>query len=127
VIRSYVYEGWNEDAEGRRVFDGIHTHTGSSGLFQNQRFAQVDRYPRQYEEHQWPVQYYPLQPDHSGAPLGGTDLTLAAPAQMLTHRPRHHARTSIPRGSESLWQDAGKAFEGVPETTSTLGNLGFSH
>ena len=60
VIREYVYEGWNEDAEGHRVFDAVHTHTGSGRLFQNQRFAQVGRYPRQHEEHQWPAEYYPF-------------------------------------------------------------------
>jgi hypothetical protein len=60
VIREYVYEGWNQDAQGRRVFDAVHTHTGSGRLFQNQRFAQVGRYPRQHEEHQWPAEYYPF-------------------------------------------------------------------
>ena len=60
VIREYVYEGWNEDAAGRRVFDAVHTHTGSGRLFQNQRFAQVGRYPRQHEEHSWPAECYPF-------------------------------------------------------------------
>ena len=39
VIREYVYEGWNEDAEGRKLFDGMHTHTGSGRLFQNIRVS----------------------------------------------------------------------------------------
>ncbi|MEA2642020.1 MAG: hypothetical protein QOF51_3414 [Chloroflexota bacterium] len=60
VVREYVYEGWNEDAEGRQLFDAVHTHTGSGRLFQNTRFAQVGRYPRQHEEHQWPAEYYPF-------------------------------------------------------------------
>ena len=60
VIREYVYEGWNEDVEGRQVFEAVHTHTGSGRLFQNQRFAQVGRYPRQHEEHQWPSECYPF-------------------------------------------------------------------
>jgi alpha/beta hydrolase family protein len=60
VIREYVYEGWNEDSEGRQVFDAMHAHTGSGRLFQNQRFAQVGRYPRQHEEHSWPAEYYPF-------------------------------------------------------------------
>ena len=60
VVREYVYEGWNEDAAGRKLFDGVHTHTGSGRLFQNTRFAQVGRYPRQHEEHQWPAEYYPF-------------------------------------------------------------------
>lgn len=60
VIREYVYEGWNVDASGWRVFDAVDTHTGSGRLFQNERFAQVGRYPRQHEEHQWPAEYYPF-------------------------------------------------------------------
>src|SRR5207249_8832261 len=60
VVREYVYEGWNEDGEGRQLFDAVHTHTGSGRLFQNTRFAQVGRYPRQHEEHQWPAEYYPF-------------------------------------------------------------------
>jgi hypothetical protein len=60
VIRQYVYEGWNRDAQGRRLFDAVHTHTGSGRLFHNTRFAQVGRYPRQHEEHQYPAEYYPF-------------------------------------------------------------------
>jgi hypothetical protein len=60
VIREYVYEGWNEDSAGTRVFDAMHTHTGSGRIFHNTRFAQVGRYPRQHEEHQWPAEYYPF-------------------------------------------------------------------
>jgi hypothetical protein len=60
VIRQYVYEGWNAGSDGRKVFDAVHTHTGSGRLLHNQRFAQVGRYPRQHEEHQWPAEYYPF-------------------------------------------------------------------
>jgi hypothetical protein len=60
VVRQYVYEGWNADAQGRRLLDGVHTHTGSGRLFHNQRFAQVGRYPRQHEEHSWPSERYPF-------------------------------------------------------------------
>jgi hypothetical protein len=60
VIREYVYEGWNQDVQGRQIFEGVHTHTGSGRLLHNIRFAQVGRYPRQHEEHQWPAEYYPF-------------------------------------------------------------------
>ncbi len=60
VIREYVFEGWNVDPRGRTLFDGMHTHTGSGRLLHNMRFAQVGRYPRQHEEHQWPSEYYPF-------------------------------------------------------------------
>ena len=71
VVREYVYEGWNEDAEGRKLFDGVHTHTGSGRLFQNARFAQVGRYPRQHEEHQWPAEYYPFTFNSVPDPFSG--------------------------------------------------------
>ncbi len=60
VVREYVYEGWNRDAEGRKVFDAVLTHTGVGRLFFNIRFAQVGRYPRQHEEHSWPSERYPF-------------------------------------------------------------------
>ena len=60
VVREYIYEGWNADAEGRKLLDGVHTHTGSGRLLHNQRFAQVGRYPRQHEEHQWASERYPF-------------------------------------------------------------------
>ena len=60
VIREYVYAGWNQDAQGRQIFEGVHTHTGSGRLLHNVRFSQVGRYPRQHEEHQWPSEYYPF-------------------------------------------------------------------
>ncbi len=60
VVREYIYEGWNKDAEGRKVFDAVLTHTGVGRLFFNMRFAQVGRYPRQHEEHSWPSERYPF-------------------------------------------------------------------
>ena len=60
VVREYIYEGWNADVEGRKLLDGVHTHTGSGRLLHNQRFAQVGRYPRQHEEHQWASERYPF-------------------------------------------------------------------
>jgi hypothetical protein len=60
VVREYIYEGWNRDAEGRKVFDAVLTHTGIGRLFLNMRFAQIGRYPRQHEEHSWPSERYPF-------------------------------------------------------------------
>jgi len=60
VVREYIYEGWNRDAGGRKVFDAVLTHTGVGRLFFNMRFAQVGRYPRQHEEHSWPSERYPF-------------------------------------------------------------------
>ena len=61
VIRQFIYGGYNVDPEGRRVFDAVYPHVSGGGrLFANARFAQVGRYPRQHEEHQWPSERYPF-------------------------------------------------------------------
>ncbi|MDE2837647.1 MAG: alpha/beta hydrolase domain-containing protein [Chloroflexota bacterium] len=61
VIRQFIYDGYNADPEGRRVFDAVYPHVSGGGrLFANARFAQVGRYPRQHEEHQWPSERYPF-------------------------------------------------------------------
>jgi alpha/beta hydrolase family protein len=60
VVREYIYEGWNRDAAGRKVFDAVLTHTGIGRLFFNMRFAQIGRYPRQHEEHSYPSERYPF-------------------------------------------------------------------
>jgi hypothetical protein len=60
VVREFIYEGWNRDGEGRKVFDAVLTHTGIGRLFFNMRFAQIGRYPRQHEEHSWPSERYPF-------------------------------------------------------------------
>ena len=61
VIRQFIYDGYNVDPEGRRVFDAVYPHVSGGGrLFANARFAQVGRYPRQHEEHQWPSERYPF-------------------------------------------------------------------
>ena len=43
------------------MFDAVYPHVSGAGrLFANARFAQVGRYPRQHEEHQWPSERYPF-------------------------------------------------------------------
>ena len=61
VLRQFIYDGYNVDPAGRRVFDAVYPHVSGGGrLFVNIRFAQVGRYPRQHEEHQWPSERYPF-------------------------------------------------------------------
>jgi hypothetical protein len=61
VVRQFVYDGYNVDTQGKRVFDAVYAHVSGGGrLFTNARFAQVGRYPRQHEEHQWPSERYPF-------------------------------------------------------------------
>lgn len=71
-LREFVYRGWNADANGRRVFDGVHPHvTGAGRVSLNYRFAQPGRYPRQHEDHlvasdQFPFAYGLTSDPHTG-------------------------------------------------------------
>ncbi len=71
VVREFVYEGWNRDAEGRRIFDAVQTHTGIGRLYFNMRFAQIGRYPRQHEEHSYPSERYPFNFSPAPDPFTG--------------------------------------------------------
>src|SRR5690606_21500603 len=44
MLRAYLYDGFNEDERGRKVFDGVMAHIagGARGSF-NHRFAQPSR------------------------------------------------------------------------------------
>lgn len=52
-IRDYIYRGFNGDADGRRVFDGLLPHVSGAGrMWLNQRFANaVSMAGQQYEDH----------------------------------------------------------------------------
>jgi hypothetical protein len=52
-LRDYVYRGYNADAEGRKVFDGVLPHVSGAGrMWLNQRFANaVSMAGQQYEDH----------------------------------------------------------------------------
>ncbi len=60
-LRDSLYQGFNEDEEGRIVFDGIISHVaGSRKMFTNKRWAQPGRYSRQHETHLTPGDQFPF-------------------------------------------------------------------
>lgn len=60
-LRQLLYEGFNVDEAGRKVFDGLMPHVagGSLGSF-NHRFAQPTRLNSQHEEHLYPCDRFPF-------------------------------------------------------------------
>ena len=82
-IRDFVYRGYNADARGRRVFDGVMPHVSGAGLmWMNHRFARVvNPAGQQYEDHEncadrFPFAYGPSV-DHL---TGREDAILKRPA-----------------------------------------------
>ena len=53
IIRDFLYLGYNADAEGRKVFDGVLPHVSGGGLmWLNHRFANaVSPAGQEYEDH----------------------------------------------------------------------------
>ena len=80
MARDFVYQGFNEDTEGRRVFDGMTPYVaGARRTFVNARFAQPGRYTRQHEDHNYPMDEFPFTFATTSDPLAGrTDGLLAA-------------------------------------------------
>jgi Alpha/beta hydrolase domain len=58
--RDYLYQGFNEDEEGRRVCDGVNIHIpGVQKLFLNYRFAQPNPFTVQHRERYVPDTNFP--------------------------------------------------------------------
>ncbi len=71
-LRDYVYQGFNQDEAGRKVFDGMLTHiAGAGGVFLNAEFAQPARTNTQHEDHTYPENAFPFSAASTVDPLTG--------------------------------------------------------
>ncbi|MBX3500225.1 MAG: hypothetical protein KF889_12330 [Alphaproteobacteria bacterium] len=71
-LRDHVWQGFNRDEDGRRVFDGIHCHIAGVGrVFLNQPFAQPFRTNTQHEDHGFPENAFPFSTATMEDPLTG--------------------------------------------------------
>lgn len=79
-MRDLIYQGFNADGMGARVFDGAMPHiAGSRKTFTNYRFAQPGRYSRQHEDHDFPGDQFPFTyVETTDLLTGRTDSILAA-------------------------------------------------
>lgn len=61
VLRDFLYQGFNEDSRGAKVFDAaLPVIAGSRRSFVNFAFAQTGRYSRQHEDHAYPDDQFPF-------------------------------------------------------------------
>jgi hypothetical protein len=60
-LRHHISDGFNQDEQGRRVFDGIHSHIAGIGrIFFNEPFGQPARTGTQHEDHGFPENWFPF-------------------------------------------------------------------
>ena len=82
-IRDFLHRGYNADAQGRRVFDGVMPHVSGGGLmWMNHRFARVvNPAGQQYEDHENCADRFPFAYGASTDHLSGRrDAILKRPA-----------------------------------------------
>jgi hypothetical protein len=85
-LREFLYWGFNEDEEGRKVFDGVMPHVSGAGLGSfNHRFAQPTRHVNQHDHHDYPADRFPFAYETQTDPLSGcTDGILERASQTNT-------------------------------------------
>ena len=60
-LRHFLYQGFNEDEQGRRVFDGVFDQVGGAGRGSfNHRFGQASRDALQHFNILFPVDLFPV-------------------------------------------------------------------
>ncbi len=60
-LRHFLYQGWNEDEQGRRVFDGVIAEVAGAGRGSfNHRFAQASRDGYQHWNVHYPTDVFPF-------------------------------------------------------------------
>jgi hypothetical protein len=100
-LRDFIWQGFNQDLHGRKVFDGvIASVAGSRKTFVNFAFAQPGRFSRQHEDRLFPHDQFPFSYATTTDPVSGkTDGIL----------PRCEASNTCPRimqteASTDFWE-----------------------
>ncbi len=71
-LREFLYWGFNEDEQGRKVFDGVIPHVSGAGMGSfNHRFAQPTRHVTQHDHHDYPADRFPFAYESQHDPLSG--------------------------------------------------------
>ncbi len=95
-LRHFLYQGFNRDEKGRRVFDGVFDQVGGSGRGSfNHRFGQASRDALQYFNILFPVDLFPFTDGPETDPETGiTDSLLARAEQSGTAPKLFHLLTN---------------------------------
>jgi len=88
-LRHFVYQGFNSDEEGRRVFDGVFDQVGGAGRGSfNHRFGQASRDALQFFNILFPVDLFPFADGPETDPETGTVDSLLGRAQKSGTAPK---------------------------------------
>jgi alpha/beta hydrolase family protein len=95
-LRHFLYQGFNEDEQGRRVFDGVFDQVGGAGRGSfNHRFGQASRDALQFFNILFPVDLFPFSDGPETDPeTGAVDSLLARAARTGTAPKVFHLLTN---------------------------------
>jgi hypothetical protein len=122
-LRHFLHQGFNEDEEGRRVFDGVFVEVAGAGRGSfNHRFAQASRDGHQHWNVHYPTDLFPFtDPPESDPETGGTEGLLDRATATSTAPKVFHVVTSYEywnRAASLLHTDAaGQRDVPLPETS----------
>lgn len=98
-LRSFLYEGMNEDEDGRMVFEGVWADVAGAGrVFLNHRFAQPSRDGWAYWNTRYPTDLFPFTDTPQPAPDGRGEDGL-----FLRLRPERIPKLILTNGSWEYW------------------------
>ncbi|MBW9062788.1 hypothetical protein JNB71_05605 [Rhizobium herbae] len=111
-LRDLIYQGFNADENGNRVFDGAIPHiAGSRKTFTNFRFAQPGRYSRQHEDHDYPGDQFPFTYAETTDPLSGKSGSILTACSATNTCPKiMHTDTST-----EFWQARASLLTTAPD------------
>lgn len=122
LLRQFVYQGFNEDLQGRVVFDGVLPVIagGGFGMF-NMRFAMPTRTNGQHESYLYPNDFFPFTYGSSTDPFSGRTDGILNLAQASGTAPKvMHIQTGneywIRGGSLPHTDPAGTRDADIPDT-----------
>ncbi len=88
-LRHFLYQGFNEDEQGRKVFDGMFDQVGGAGRGSfNHRFGQASRDALQYFNILFPVDLFPFTDGPETDPESGAIDSLMARAERTGTAPK---------------------------------------
>jgi hypothetical protein len=115
LLRQFIYDGFNADLAGQKVFDGIIPVIagGGYGMFNN-RFAMPTRTNGQHSNHLYPNDYFPFTYGISTDPFTGKTGSVLAKSRSSNTVPKiMHLQTS-----NEYWVRAGSLPHTNPEGTA---------
>src|SRR5215469_9066380 len=88
-LRQFLYEGFNEDEQGRMAFDGVIDEVGGSGRGSfNVRFGQASRDAEEFFDVFYPVDQFPFTDSAETDPVTGKTGSLLGDAEVRHVRPK---------------------------------------